>query len=164
MDKSLISGCKSSSDLLMKLMDHFGVVELPYELALQVVIARLAMEKYKVDSYPNLFKSLVQEVLPESSRFYVMDNYGSLSPDEFMRSAEIAMVDYACFVYDKKRVSTVCNLLRKDFPVTAGLNVRYSENKNKKHIRAKADELLRLLKERNVELEVMVNSYLNRKS
>ena len=163
MDKSLISGCKSSSDLLVKLMIHFGVAELPYELALQIVVARLVMEKYKVDSYHDFFNSLVQEVLPESGRFYVMDRFKSLSTDEFLRSAEIALVDYACIVFDEKSRKVVCNRLHKDFKTPARLNVSYSENNKYRPIRAKADEMLDMLKEHNIDLEIVVNSYLNRK-
>ena len=163
MDKTLISGCKNSSDLLIKLMTHYGVVGLPYELAVQAVVARLAMEKYEVDSYNELYKILVQEVLPDSGRFYLMDQFGSLSSDDFLRSAGMALVDYASFVYDEKSLSKVCDRLHKEFKTPSRLNVTYSENKNNSLIRAKADEMLRLLKERNVDLEIMVNSYLNRK-
>ena len=159
LDKDILEGCKNSSELLARMLEHFGLDNLPLEMAFPVLISRLSMEKYGVDSYIEAINKLTQEILPESADFFAKP---SKPENLLLRAAEIAILELAqeaegCSLRDAgEYLSTEHELPKR-------LRSKHSENKSNPDIRLLADELIALSRDSQLPIEKLIESYLSRK-
>ena len=164
LDPTLIKGCKNSNELLLKLVEEYELTHLPLDFALQQVVTRLAMEYFEASSYIDLYELLIQRVLPDSKKFFLLRNRTSFEKDHLLRAVELAIIDHGKLLLGINSVSTVSKLLAEKYGTPVRMNVSYSENNKDKKVRALADEMMSLLEAHSLSLDVLIDSYLQHKN
>lgn len=166
MDKELLKGCRSASDLVNKLLEHHGYAEGPHQLGLIQLAAQLAREKYGVYTNLALCEALIEELFPEARRLFVKPEADSADRKVLLEwAAEVALIEYMqSKSQEKLPVSTAATLMNSKYGTPKRMNSKYSENVKNPAVRELADQLLRLMEERGVDLEILINSYMKRKT
>jgi len=166
MDKELLKGCKNSTELLLRLIDHHGFVTDPIEVGLLQLTAYLAREKYSSRSNFDLCKRLLEELYPETKRLFIKPSSDTPNSSTLsMHAGEVAMIEYVQKQSDKKLAADAASkLLAEKYGTPKRLGSKYSEHRKSKEVRRLADDLLKLMEERGVSLDTLVESYLRHKN
>lgn len=165
MDKELLKGCRNSYELIFKLIDHHGFVRDPIEIGLLQLTAHLAREKYSSGSNFDLCERFLKELYPETRRLFIRPSSDPTDPSTLAtRAGEVAMIEYLQKQADAKLPADAASkLLAEKYGTPKRLGAKYSENRKKEDVRQLANDLLRLMDERSVSLDTLIDSYLRHK-
>lgn len=164
-DKDLIKGCKNSSELYQRLIQHYGLESISaVGLQLQLLLVKLVLDREGLDLM-SVLKETIVEIIPESNRFFILDSMLNDKPQNIsLRGTEVAilelmMEDLESSAGKKPSMREVGLVLGERYQLPQRLRSKYVYDSKLPDIRSWADEMKFLVREHGMSIEFLIDNY-----
>ena len=165
MDKEILQGCKTVTDLYQRLLEAEGLdrPQVPIELSLTVLLAHLVMR----NKSHTLFEALdeqIQILIPESERLYKLHAQpfsDPIAPNFKLRMTELAL--FEILVEERGFSKRKADSYLADLGLPSGLRDKVNKDSKNAKIRNYADELKKAYYDNDWSFDWLIELYFSHK-